>query len=35
MVEEVNKIIYNMLIGGKGVLLPGVGTLYILSLIHI
>lgn len=29
MVEEVNKIIYNMLIGGKGVLLPGVGTLYI------
>ena len=29
MVEEVNKIIYNMLIGGKGVLLPGVGTLFI------
>lgn len=29
MVEEVNKIIYNMLIGGKGVLLPEVGTLYI------
>lgn len=29
MVEEVNKIIYNMLIGGKVVLLPGVGTLYI------
>lgn len=29
MVEEVNKIIYNMLIGGKGVLLPGIGTLFI------
>lgn len=29
MVEEVNKIIYNMLIGGKGVVLPEVGTLYI------
>lgn len=29
MVEEVNKIIYNMLIGGKEVLLPEVGTLYI------
>ncbi len=29
MVEEVNKIIYNMLIGGKGVVLPGVGTLFI------
>lgn len=29
MVEEVNKIIYNMLIGGKVVLLPGVGSLYI------
>lgn len=29
MVEEVNKIIYNMLIGGKVVLLPEVGTLYI------
>ena len=29
MVGEVNKIIYNMLISGKGVFLPGVGTLYI------
>lgn len=29
MVEEVNKIIYNMLIGGKGVVLPEVGTLFI------
>ena len=29
MVEEVNKIIYNMLISGRGVHLPGVGTLFI------
>ncbi len=29
MVGEVNKIIYNMLISGKGVFLPEVGTLYI------
>lgn len=29
MIEEVNKIIYNMLISGRGVLLPDVGTLYI------
>ena len=29
MVGEVNKIIYNMLISGKGVFLPSVGTLYI------
>ncbi len=29
MVEEVNKIIYNMLISGRGVFLPGVGTLFI------
>ena len=29
MVGEVNKIIYNMLISGKGVFLPKVGTLYI------
>lgn len=29
MVEEVNKIIYNMLISGRGVYLPGVGTLFI------
>ncbi len=29
MVQEVNKIIYNMLISGRGVLLPEVGVLYI------
>ena len=29
MVAEVNKIIYNMLVSGRGVYLPGVGTLYI------
>lgn len=29
MVEEVNKIIYNMLISGRGVLLPEIGALYI------
>lgn len=29
MVGEVNKIVYNMLISGKGVFLPEVGTLYI------
>ena len=29
MIEEVNKIIYNMLISGRGVFLPEVGTLYI------
>ena len=29
MVEEVNKIIYNMLISGRGVFLPEVGTLFI------
>ena len=29
MVQEVNKIIYNMLISGRGVFLPEVGTLYI------
>lgn len=29
MVGEVNKIIYNMLISGRGVLLPQIGTLYI------
>lgn len=29
MVEEVNKIIYNMLISGRGVYLPEVGTLFI------
>lgn len=29
MVGEVNKIIYNMLISGKGVFLPEVGTLFI------
>lgn len=29
MIEEVNKIIYNMLISGRGVFLPGVGTLFI------
>ena len=29
MVGEVNKIIYNMLISGKGVFMPEVGTLYI------
>ena len=29
MVGEVNKIIYNMLVSGKGVFLPSVGTLYI------
>ena len=29
MVEEVNKIIYNMLISGRGVYLPDVGTLFI------
>ncbi|MBQ5720197.1 MAG: hypothetical protein IIV65_06570, partial [Alistipes sp.] len=29
MVGEVNKIIYNMLISGRGVRLPQVGTLYI------
>lgn len=29
MVGEVNKIIYNMLISGKGVFLPEVGTLYV------
>lgn len=29
MVEEVNKIIYNMLISGRGVYLPQVGTLFI------
>ena len=29
MVEEVNKIIYNMLISGRGVHLPEVGTLFI------
>ena len=29
MVQEVNKIIYNMLISGRGVFLPEVGSLYI------
>ena len=29
MVGEVNKIIYNMLISGRGVYMPEVGTLYI------
>lgn len=29
MVAEVNKIIYNMLVSGRGVYLPGVGSLYI------
>lgn len=29
MVGEVNKIIYNMLVSGRGVHLPGVGTLFI------
>lgn len=29
MIEEVNKIIYNMLISGRGVFLPEVGSLYI------
>lgn len=29
MIEEVNKIIYNMLISGRGVNLPGLGVLYI------
>lgn len=29
MVGEVNKIIYNMLISGRGVYLPDVGTLYV------
>ena len=29
MIEEVNKIIYNMLISGRGVLLPEIGALYI------
>ena len=29
MVSEVNKIIYNMLVSGRGVYLPEVGTLYI------
>lgn len=29
MIEEVNKIIYNMLISGRGVHLPDVGSLYI------
>ena len=29
MIEEVNKIIYNMLISGRGVFLPDVGTLFI------
>ncbi len=29
MVEEINKIIYNMLISGRGVLLPEIGALYI------
>ena len=29
MIDEVNKIIFNMLISGRGVFLPDVGTLYI------
>ena len=29
MVGEVNKIIYNMLVSGRGVYLPEVGSLYI------
>ncbi|MBR5138573.1 MAG: hypothetical protein IKV12_03390, partial [Alistipes sp.] len=29
MIEEVNKIIYNMLISGRGVHLPELGVLYI------
>ena len=29
MVGEVNKIIYNMLVSGRGVYLPDVGSLYI------
>ena len=29
MVGEVNKIIYNMLISGRGVYLPEVGSLFI------
>ena len=29
MIEEVNKIIYNMLISGRGINLPGLGVLYI------
>lgn len=29
MIEEVNKIIYNMLISGRGVFLPEIGSLYI------
>lgn len=29
MIDEVNKIIYNMLISGRGVFLPEVGTLFI------
>lgn len=29
MIEEVNKIIYNMLISGRGVFLPDLGTLFI------
>ena len=29
MVQEVNKIIYNMLISGRGVELPGIGVLFI------
>lgn len=29
MIEEVNKIIFNMLISGRGVFLPEIGTLYI------
>lgn len=29
MIEEVNKIIYNMLISGRGVELPGIGVLFI------
>ena len=29
MVAEVNKIIYNMLVSGRGVYLPDVGTLFI------
>ena len=31
MVEEVNKIIYNMLIGGKGVVHPGGNLLRLLK----
>ena len=29
MVGEVNKIIFNMLVSGRGVYLPEIGTLYI------